>query len=323
MKGMLIKSVRYIVFIAVVGLLAWYVVTNWESFLEISISQPAWLLASAVFLIGNIYSVAVATELAIEPHNVFLKRSEAFGLMSITRFSNQFAPNYISTAIRAAYLKRKHKVSYTKFSSSFIITNTLQLLFSGAAILVTYFFINSSAANVDMIWIVAGFLLFFVAILYIPLDWLENLGVKLEKKTKNRIVHRLRLILTEYIRVRSYSSLFIRTILWSAVTLLFSTLVVYAVFHSIGISIDIPSAIIISSLVNWSMVLSITPAGLGIREGLIVVGAQITGYSVEGALVVSLLIRGVTIATTALLSMYYGPRLLKGSPVSYLKKSSK
>lgn len=311
MKSLLAKSLRYIILIAVVALLGWYITTNWESFANISLEHPIWLIASAVFLLGNIFSLGMATELAIEPHGVKLKKQESFGLMGLTRFVNQFAPSYVSTAIRATYLKKKHGVSYTKFSSSFVVTNALQLLFSGIAILVTYLLITGSNFELGLIGFVIIFLGLFILLLYLPLTWLESLMEKLDLKTKNRIIHRLRAILTEYVKVRKHGSLFIRTLFWCVVTLIFTAGLIYAIFHAIGVYIDIPAAIIIASLLSWSLIFSITPAGIGVREGLIVVGAQMTNNSIESAIVASLLIRAVTIVVTGLLSLYYGPRLLK------------
>ena len=124
----LISIAVLVVFTVLIGR---YLFENWHEFTNISITEPYYLIPAALLIVINIYATGIVLDLAIEPHGVKLSKREAFGLANITRFSNQFSPSYVGATLRARYIKRSYGVSYTKFSSSFLVSNLLQFMISG------------------------------------------------------------------------------------------------------------------------------------------------------------------------------------------------
>jgi uncharacterized membrane protein YbhN (UPF0104 family) len=98
--------------------------------------------------------------------------------------------------------------------------------------------------------------------------------------------------------------------IWVLITLASTAAALLALYASIGLAIDSLSALFIAAIVSWSMVFSITPAGIGVREGLMVFGAGLIGIPIPETLTVAILLRFVTFFVAGILSIYYAPRLL-------------
>lgn len=87
----------------------------------------------------------------------------------------------------------------------------------------------------------------------------------------------------------------------------------FLLYASLGTHLTLVSVLFISSLTSWSVLFAITPGSLGVREGLMVVAAQIAGVPIAATLVVAILLRLLTFIVAGILSAYYTPRLLNTS----------
>lgn len=316
MKKELIKSVLgTLIVILFVVTAVWYVIANYDDFAKLTITEPWYILPAILAIVLNIYASGVVIDLAIEPHGVKLTRKEAFGLASITRFSNQFSPSYVGATIRAAYMKRVYGVSYAKFSSSFIISNLLQFMISGLFTIATFIALDPSSKNDKLLYFVIGAVVLFVAILYAPLKSLTRFTEKRSSKDnkKGKFFERLHTIIEGYSTVRSHPKLLPRTIFWMIIITISFSMSYYLLYAALGFHISIVSAFFIAALSGWSILIAITPGNLGIREGLMVIAAQVAGVPISVTLLVAILVRVLMFVTSGALSAYYSPRLLHTS----------
>lgn len=316
MKKELVKSLLgTCIVILFVFAAIWYIVTNHNDFAKLTITEPWYILPAILAIVINIYASGIVIDLAIEPHGVKLTRKEAFGLASITRFSNQFSPSYVGATIRAAYMKRAHGVSYAKFSSSFIISNLLQFMISGLFTIATFVALDPSSNNNKLLYLVIGAVVVFIAILYMPLKRLLRLiNERASRSGKGgKFFERLHTILEGYSTVRSHPRLLSRTISWMVVIMLSFSMSYYLLYATLGFHISIVGAFFIAALSGWSILIAITPGNLGIREGLMVVAAQVAGVPISVTLLVAILLRILMFVVSGALSAYYSPRLLHTS----------
>ena len=301
--------IKYVVTLFVLGVFAWYISANWDKFQEISLSNPLFIIPAVIFYVLNIYCMGNIVELAIEPHGVKLKKHEVFGLSALTRFSKQITPGYVGSTVRAVYLKKNYGVSYAKFSSSLILSSILQFVVSGILAVSLYFSYSRSFDDTRPVFVIAFSLLAFAGLLYLPVSWFAKL---LEKKNliKNKLVERLHAVVLEYDNVRKHPKFFYRSFLWIIVTLAASSITLAMFYYALGYQIGVAEVLFINALTSWTTIFSITPSAIGIREGLMVIGAGLMDVPIPETIAVSVLMRIVMFLVVASLSSYYAPKLL-------------
>lgn len=318
MKHTVVKRVLGILIIAVfIALTVWYVTSNWNEFASLSITDPLLLLPAALLLLINIYGSGILIDLTIEPHGVKLTKNEAFGLANVTRFINQIAPTYVAATVRAAYMKRVHRVSYTSFSSSFVISNLLQFFISGLLTVITFFLLVPGAGDTQPLVVVGIGSLVFLVTLLIPSSFFLRINRALLGGAKSnkikKLFKRIEALLEAYEVVRKYPKLLPKTIAWMLITTLAVGAVYYLLYLTLGFQVSPIEALFIAALSGWSILFAITPGSLGVREGLMVAGAQIAGVSIPTTLLVAVLLRLLMLVVPGIFSAFYMPRFVKSS----------
>lgn len=292
-----------------VTLTAWYVVSNWSEFASLRITNAWLLLPASLLLLINVYAAGILIDLTMEPHGVSLSKNEAFGLASMTRFINQVAPTYIAATVRAAYMKRVHRISFTQFSSSFVISNLLQFFISGILSIVTFLLLFRAVDNAQpIIIVVIGSILFLGTLLVPPhifIGIFERLLANSRSKWVTKAVNQIVTLLLAYDTVRSHPGLLPRTIVWMLVTTFAIGGVYYLLYQSLGFQIGLVEALFIATLSGWSILFAITPGSLGIREGLMVAAAGIAGVSIPATLLVAVLLRLLMLVVPGGISLFY------------------
>lgn len=293
----------------------WYISKNWEKFQQISLVHPWFFIPTILFTLVNVYSTGAVLQLAIEPFGVFLGRREIFGLSSLTRFSNQISPGYLGATVRAVYLKKNYDVSYAKFSSSFVLSNILQLLITGIVALLIYATHTRDFLGSKPMIIVLVAVALSVAILYLPLSRFASPIGRLSKKYDSKILERLFTAFDQFEKIKTHPKVLYMTLFWMLVTLASSTGIIMSLCHVLNYNIGVTPAVFLAALASWSIVFSITPGSIGVREGLMALGATLMGVPVPIILAVAVLMLLTAFVVVAVLSAYYAPKLLNKSLV--------
>lgn len=316
MKKTHVKSlVSTAVVVLFVCIAIWYVTANIDEFARITFTNPWLLIPAAFFILINIYGAGVVIDLAVEPHGVKLTRKEAFGLAVITRFGNQFSPSYLNATVRAAYLKRTYGITYAKFSSSFLVSSLLQFMITGAMIITTFLVLDDFSSDIKPLMYVGVAVTLFIAALYMPLGKIRKfVDKRAERKSKGQHFYgRLSEMLISYQTVRKHPGLLPRTVIQMVINISALALVYFMLFESLDVHISLVQSMFIAAFTNWSVLFSITPGNLGIREGLMVFAAGVAGVSLPATLLVALLIRLLTFVVSGGLAIYFTPLLLNKS----------
>lgn len=291
--------------LAILALIAWYTADNWNSFSQISITNPWYLLVAVPAVILSIYSSGAINEIALEPHGVRISQRELLGLSSINRFAGQLAPSYVGASIRGIYFKRKYKVSYAKFSTSFAVSNVLQLIISGSIASVCYFAVHNVSLGIQSYGVILVGIALLCFVFVAPLDIVSKILMRFYKKYDKKFIKQLAELPIEFMRIRSHKGLLVKTIAWMSVMILSSGVLSYSLYGALGGNIDPLSALFIGALGSWGLVLSITPAGIGIREGIMIFSAQLIGVPVPITVVAALLQRALVSTVSGIMTAIF------------------
>lgn len=285
------------------ALVALYVVNNWAEFARLELKKPEFLLLLGFMALINLYSTGRSMDAVLRPLGLSLGRFETFGLASITRLGNQIAPGKLGLAARATYLKRTYKLPLTQFASSL-----------AAAQILTYFISSMLGLGaVVILWqfMYAPQLIPFALLLggiIVGLLGLLLFSPKI-KERNNKIYNYCAKAINGWHTIRRDGNTLLNASFWVAINVLSQALMIFAAFSSFGVNVSIVKSLFIASINIFSVVIAITPAGLGITEGLMVLSATAVGLSVSVTLSVALLRRVVAFIVVFIATLFSSHKL--------------
>ena len=229
---------------------------------------------------------------------------EYFSISVITSFGNIFLPMKGGAGFRAVYLKSRHDFDYSYFMSSLaanylIIFNITSL---AALICLALFYVCSGGFSFPaaLVFLAVAALTSWAIVFpphgvqWIPIRWVRE---------------RAGQVLSGWQIIRRSRKTVVKLCLLSALNLFLSfavTWLEFAAFHMKdlhGNGIGFIQAAIFSAIGSLSFLISITPASLGIKEGMLMFSSQFLGITQSQALAVSLLDRSVQVLV---LSVFFG-----------------
>jgi len=203
-------------------------------------------------------------------------------LSIVTIFYNTITPLKGGLFVKAGYLKKQYKFSYTHFIA----------MWSG--IYVINFFIGSLIGLISMYFIYKDYNIFNLPIFliflgfFIPLLFVILFSPKFPE-TKNKWLNRFINVLNGWNLIKTHKKVIFAV---SAITLLqmllwvLGTIISYNIF---GIELTLSKALFLGSIGVLSVLIAITPAGLGINEAIAVFSALIIGIEPAQSLAVAIL----------------------------------
>jgi uncharacterized membrane protein YbhN (UPF0104 family) len=246
-------------------------------------------------------------DVVLRPIGLRLKRVETFGLAAVTRLGNQIAPGKLGLAIRASYLKRKYSFPLSKFASALGAAHILMYLFSSLLGLGALLMVARSDAGVEtatFVLLLGGMCIFLLGLLLFSPQIKEG---------SNFFTRHLSRVINGWFFIRRDGHILRLASGWALAHVLSMALVIFAAFNALGADIGVLQALFITSLVILTGLIGITPAGLGINEGLIVVAATVLGLPVSVALAAALLRRVVAFVVLVVVTPLFARKLFDTS----------
>jgi hypothetical protein len=300
--------VQLLITLGVVGAFGYYLYVNFDKYLElVKISGTGvillFLLSLAFPILNSIQNTYLYRGLGISNFS----HLDGFLITSASTLANQLPiPGGIIS--KGYYLKRVHKLSYTKFTSStfaiyfcFLAVNGLM----GIGALVFWAFESSQAIPLTLL---AAFVGMFASLLVF---WLPLEKIKMPQKIHNLYIQAVE----GWMMIgRNPGLLFRLTVLQIMLVLLLSVRYMIA-FGMLSQKITLSQALLFSCASILTQLVSIVPGGLGVREAIVALVATVLGFD-TGVSVVAVgldrLVVTVSIVLTGWISTIYLGKQLAG-----------
>lgn len=303
------KWLSLLVLAVVVFFFALYLKNNIGEFRQLSFEHPVYLiLLIAIFILSH-YVLGWVLKKLLEPFKVFLEIKEAFMISVANGFYNLITPFRGGAAARAVYLKEKHGLYYVHFLATF------------SANFIIVFFASSLTGMISTIWIyvndgIFSWLLFWVFVgIFVSLLLIIIFSPEF-KKTPHKWLNRFIQVINGWHMIKNRRKIIMISFLLMLVFLLISTISTHYRFKTFGIFISFPQCLFLASVHVLSLLISITPANLGISEAITVFSATTIGITPAQSLSTAILARLVSFAALFSLGPIFTHYLVKFKPGS-------
>jgi len=298
------KIASFSIIVLFVAWVVYYFTTHISDFKQLSLVNPIYLIPLFfIFLIVSITN-GLVIKYFLEPFNIKIKFKEWFGLSVITSFYNMVTPFRGGAFVKAAYLNKKHSFSYSNFLATF------------SGVYVVTFLISSFIGLISLVLLYKNYhifnLLIFLAFsgVFIPLLLIVLISPKL-KPSKNKFLNQFINIINGWYLVKQNKIIVFKISIITLIQLVLgsvSTIISYSLF---GINISIIQALFLTSIGTLGILISITPASLGVAEAIAVFSGLIIGITPAQALAVSVLGRAISIIVIFILGPLFSYILFK------------
>lgn len=272
---------------------AYYGLTNKDSFSALSNVTIVSMLLIALGRCLMFLSNGLFTKWTAEAFTRKLTVGEGTYVGILSAIGNFFGPLLGGASIRAVYLKKVHNLSYSKFTSTlmgyYLILFTANALCAISALV----FIDTSAQRNLLLTVFIGWFLILVAMMFIKLPKKEKAERISSKKIFNRLVKIVYEIEDGWRTISSNKKLLVRLAtlaIFNFAAILFMS---FIEFRALNIGITLPSLVLYTSFISVSLLISLTPGAIGVRETMLFFISSTLMISAAEILQVAVIDRGV------------------------------
>ena len=264
-----------------------------------SLRQISWPFMLLIILLRLLFLMlnGVMLKLFVSRFDVHLVWPEWVGLALVTTLGNYITPFSGGMLARATYLKVKHRLPFAQFAS--LMAASYVIIFGVAALMGLGCLLWLMLWQQSTLWqgSTLGLGLFFGLVLsgvltavLLPFDWLPA--------QPGRFMTPVKTVLEGWHRLRTDRLLLLQLTAVNIVSMLLNGLAFWLAYRALNfIEVTLPAAGLVSLTAVFSVILTITPDNLGIREVLVSLTSELIAIGVGEGLLVALLIRAGTLAT--------------------------
>ncbi|MDM8567546.1 lysylphosphatidylglycerol synthase transmembrane domain-containing protein [Candidatus Halobeggiatoa sp. HSG11] len=285
------KKIRYGIGILLIGITVWFLSTQPE--VLTSLQQIAWYDLVGLILLSMliILILGVQFKYLILIFGLNLPFREWLGLTAVNTMCNYYLPVRGGLIVRGAYLKRQYNFPFSRYTSLVIVSQLLML--GVAAILGIIFLVGSLDIFAENTLPLLGL---YVSVIIITLSTYKIMPSLARQSAR---FNKLRPFLQQFMEgLKSWQQHRFASVYFSllmAILIFLWGLRLYICFMAVGESVSFGQIMIIQTILSFSLIISITPGNLGIKEGITAFSANLLGISPTAALLASLVERAVVI----------------------------
>jgi uncharacterized membrane protein YbhN (UPF0104 family) len=222
-----------------------------------------------------------------------LKRSDAFWIGWVRTFGNQIMP--LSGVAAFAHLVRQRlTISWSELAAlaapQFVLALAALGVVGLSATVVNFGRLQSTAVALGAM---------YLAVFGIALSISNGTAWLIESLPKSLVV-RVASTADSLRRLASQPGLVLRLVVFHGVTILFRGGRIWVLFAAASVSLEWSEMLLLLAIAESTMLLNITPGGLGVREGAILGGAALIGVPADTAAGVAVADRLLLVAMTVL-----------------------
>ncbi|MFQ6032727.1 MAG: lysylphosphatidylglycerol synthase domain-containing protein [Candidatus Zixiibacteriota bacterium] len=267
-----------------------------------SLSVPFIGIISLLILIFIVLN-GLVLKVIMELFDVCLPAKEWLGLGVITTMSNYFVPMRGGASTRAVYLKKKYNFQFAKFLASMAGTHVIRfgvIGFLGMTALFAYF-MSYGKFYVKLFLI---FLIVWCAAIVLSFLLRRSTRLRVRWKAVSNIFEGFSYFRNKRKKVFGLAIL-------TTVSCVVMALRLFFAFTALGIKVNFLHVFIIGLFSFLSIVLSLTPANLGIKEAIIIFSSQTLGYKLTDGFLVAVIDRSLALLIVFILGPIFSLILLK------------
>jgi uncharacterized protein (TIRG00374 family) len=300
-----ILSISLLIILAL--LFADYIFNHISDFKQLSIVNYWLIIILAVITLISSTLNGQVTDKLVSTFGIRLKFKEWFGLSVITTFYNIITPFKGGMAARAVYLKKKHGFSYANFLAALAGTYVLSFLIAAFFGLLSLYFLYIQLKIFNLL-VLLIFLFFFITLLTIVF-----FSPKFPE-TKYSFINKIINVMNGWHLIHKNRKIILLVSVIATIQLLMGAFGIIISYYIFAINISLAQALFISAITSFAILISITPAGIGIQEAISVFSGLVIGITPAQALSVAILNRAVTMIIIFILSPIFSYILLKHDP---------
>jgi uncharacterized protein (TIRG00374 family) len=287
------KYISVLLTLLVILLFGVYIYRNPEILSELVEIKVEYILLTmflflVVFLLEGLF---IKITLSVFDKDITVK--ESFYLSTLSRIGNYLLPMRAGAIFRATYLKKKYDFDYSKFLSTlygyYIILFLLYSVLGVSSLLVKSFVYNERFVTLILFFVALFLGMLFLMFVRIPFKKI----IKKEKSILGKVVAFLDRFMQSWDRIVKNKKLLIWLLLITFGNILVNTVIIFIEFLSLHIAVNFFDLLLYSSLSGVSLLISLTPGSLGIREGVFLITSQSIGLTQEQILQIAIVDRGI------------------------------
>jgi len=282
------KIISWTLTILAVIFFSWYLYDNRDIFVHLKRIRSVDILLIALLQPINIVINGIINKWIIDSIDQKIAPLDAIML----QFANNFVNRFISqggTVYRSAYLKMQYDFPISKFLASIggIYIIGIMANASIGILLMLFFLVRDRIFSIVMFVVFAALLLYMIILLVL----------KPKIKSDRWLWKKLNQVIEGWNRIKGNRVLFLKIFLFSAVSLLNSSIIVYIAYHALDVDIRFMNSFFYSTISSLSNIINLTPGGLGINEAILMFSSDVIGLPSDIILLGSLMLRAISMIT--------------------------
>lgn len=271
----------------------WYGLANRESFEALKNVSLAGLILVVVAKLVIFFSNGLFTKWSAEAFTKKLSLGDGIYVGILSAIGNFFGPLLGGTSIRAVYLKKYHNLSYSKFTSTLMWYYLILFMLVSVVAIFSLLLLDKTQQTGALLTFFTLWLAVLVGLTFIRLPSHERLK-PFEKNKLGRFVGRLlREIEAGWKVILGDKRLLLKLLFVSVLSFAGSFLAAYVEFSILNIETSLPALGLYTTMVTASLLLSITPGAIGVREAMLLIVATTIGISGSQIIQIAVIDRGI------------------------------
>lgn len=292
-KPRLFTLFRWLFLIALSAAGIWYAVSQPELLEAISDIPPLWLVPLCIIILAGKTLQGLQLKVLTAMFGVQLTFREWFGLTVSKSMYAYLIPGRPGLVLEALYLKQIHELPVSRYLSVFTVTNILSLLVGATQGMLGCIALLVFSGEIATEFIVIMSVLLGVVVLgCICLLIFGRIGTLFPD---GRIRHLSTMFSEGMMTLISNRRALIYSVVYTFLRMCLGGLALCLTLMLLGVNANIADAIILNSSASFGVFLPLTPASIGIQEGIVAAGSRLLDISADRAMVAALVRRGAEI----------------------------
>lgn len=287
-------NLSWIITIAILIAFVWYALSNHDMFDALGGIGVIFLVLIGFGKIGQFSVNGLFTTWTVEAFTKKIKWAEGIYIAILSAIGNYFGPLLGGTSIRAIHLKKTHNLSYSNFTSTLMGYYLILFLANSSLALISLLFIEKNSQTNFLMIFFGGIFVFLCTIAFIRLPEKTKLKRLQNNKLGKRFVDTIYEIETGWDVLLKNKRLLIKLGFLAILSLLVAFFVTVVEFRAFDISVGLAELWLYTAIVAMTILISLTPGAIGIREAILLVLSSSVGITGDQVIQIAVVDRGVT-----------------------------